>query len=183
MAKIIHKPNPELKNFDVTIEALGKVSTKVGWFESAKYPDGTPVAYVATIQEFGYPAGRIPPRPFFRLTIATEVPAWRELIAKAARGVVRGKRTPYQAMELLGLQAAGDVRKTISKIVTPPLSLLTLQARKYRKEGGKVTGKTLGELNRQRDAGPPDISGVSTKPLVDTRVMLPTLTHITEQKQ
>lgn len=33
-------------------ELDGKVA-KAGWFESSKYEDGTPVAYVASIQEFG----------------------------------------------------------------------------------------------------------------------------------
>ena len=35
--------------------ALGidTLQVKVGWFEGAKYPDGTSVAYIATIHEFG----------------------------------------------------------------------------------------------------------------------------------
>jgi hypothetical protein len=186
------------------IKDLQRTTSRVGWFESAKYEDGTPVAYVATIQEFGYAAGGIPPRPFFRPTITEQQGAWRTLIGQAVKGMIAGNRTAYQTMELLGLQGAGDVRKTISKITAPPLSLLTLMARKARLEYGKaakkdhnkslrygpqrpiagfkMTGRKLGELSKQMDKGPPDVSGVSQKPLVDTRVLINTLTHVTEVK-
>ena len=42
----------------------------VGFFATAKYPDGTPVAAVAAFQEFGVPDNNIPERPFFRNSIA-----------------------------------------------------------------------------------------------------------------
>lgn len=44
-------------------DELNKKQLKIGFFEHSKYPDGTPIAYVAAIQELGY--GPIPPRPFF----------------------------------------------------------------------------------------------------------------------
>ncbi|MDL2105264.1 hypothetical protein QQJ69_19235, partial [Proteus mirabilis] len=47
---------------------LARKRLSVGFFEHSKYPDGTPIAYVASIQELGYPAGGIPPRPFLRPT-------------------------------------------------------------------------------------------------------------------
>ena len=43
---------------------------RVGFFSTAKYDDGTSVANVAGIQEFGAPAVGIPERPFFRQSIA-----------------------------------------------------------------------------------------------------------------
>lgn len=186
------------------LRALDRTSSRVGWFESSKYPDGTPVAYIGTIQEFGYAAGGIPPRPFFRPTITVQQIVWRGLALQAATGMIKGNRTAFQVFELLGLQAEGDVRKTISQITTPPLSLLTLMARKARHEHGKaskkeynkalkygpqrpmvgfkMTGKMLGQLARQQNAGPPDVSGVSNKPLVDTRILINTLTSVTEVK-
>lgn len=156
MATVKHVPSPEGARFALAIKELAHLQTKVGWFESNKYPDGTPVAYVASIQEFGYAAGNIPPRAFFRPTIDAQQGAWRELIGKAVRGIPKGTRTAFQCMDLLGLQAAGDVRKAISEITTPALKQSTLAARKRR-------------------------GNSSTKPLVDTRVLLPTLTHVTEQ--
>src|SRR5207253_956193 len=38
---------------------------KVGFLENARYPDGTPVAMIGLIQNFGAPGAGIPPRPFF----------------------------------------------------------------------------------------------------------------------
>lgn len=182
MGKLRHTAGPQVAHLRTALKELTGVETRVGYFSSNKYEDGTPVAYVASIQEFGH--GPIPPRPFFRPTIAAQSPAWRELIARGSKGVVNGTRTAYQLMDMIGLQAAGDIRKTISEIQAPPLSVLTLLARKHRMGGGKITGgKQLGELSEKgRQHGPPDVSGVSTKPLVDTRILLPTLTHITSQK-
>lgn len=200
---VVRKPG-DMQRVKQAIKDLERTSTRVGWFESAKYPEGTPVAYVATIQEFGYAAGGIPPRPFFRPTILAQQGAWKLLMGQAVKGMIAGNRTAYQVMELMGLQGAGDVRKTISTITSPPLSLLTLMARKARLEYGKtakkeynkslsygpqrpmagfkMSGRKLGELSKQLDKGPPDVSGVSNKPLVDTRVLINTLTHVTEVK-
>lgn len=194
----------ERGRIEQALKDIQRTQSRVGWFESAKYEDGTPVAYVATIQEFGYPAGGIPPRATFRPTIIEQQQAWRTLIGQAVRGMIDGKRSAYQVMELLGLQAAGDVRKAISQLTAPPLALLTLMARKARADhnktakkkynqslkygpqkpiaGFKMSGKMLGQLSKQMDKGPPDVSGVSQKPLVDTRVLINTLTHVTEVK-
>lgn len=204
MAVQIVRKGGERERIKKMLQEIERTQTRVGWFESAKYPDGTPVAYVATIQEFGYAAGGIPPRPFLRRTTDEQQPAWKSLMGMAVKGMIAGNRTPYQTMELLGLQAAGDVRKTISKITAPPLSILTLMARKDRLEHGKaqakerrkamkfgpqqpptayrMSGGKLGELSKKLNAGPPDISGVSQKPLVDTRVLINTITHVTETK-
>jgi hypothetical protein len=44
---------------------------QVGFMENADpYPDGTPVALVAAVQEFGSPSNGIPPRPFMRPAVA-----------------------------------------------------------------------------------------------------------------
>ena len=148
-------PSPVRERITLAAQELAGLQTKVGYFESNKYPDGTPVAYVAAIQEFGYAEGGIPPRPFFRPTIIRESNNWRALVAAGVRGIPTGKRTARQVMEALGSQAAGDTRKTISEITTPPLKQSTLDARQSR-------------------------GNSSTKPLVDTRVLLPTLTHVVE---
>ena len=44
----------------------GVKSVDVGIFSGAKYPDGTPVALVATVNEFGSEDGKIPERPAIR---------------------------------------------------------------------------------------------------------------------
>lgn len=42
----------------------------VGFFKTARYPDGTPVAAVAAWNQFGVPSQNIPERPFFTNAIA-----------------------------------------------------------------------------------------------------------------
>lgn len=156
MADVKHTPSPEAARFAVALKELNGLQTKVGWFESAKYPDGTPVAYVAAIQEFGYPEGGIPPRPFFRPTIEAKQAEWAAAVAVMAKRIAAGRMTAFQAIDALGGAAAGDVRKTISEVVAPELDKRTIAARKRRGNN-------------------------SEKPLVDTRILLPTLTHVTEQ--
>ena len=62
-------------------EEARRKQVKVGFFSTAKYDDGTPVAANAAIQEFGLGAS-IPERPFFRQSIAI---IEQELPAKLAK--------------------------------------------------------------------------------------------------
>lgn len=155
---------------------------KVGWFPSAKYEDGTPVAQVAMIQEFGAPAARIPPRPFFRPTIDEKKAEWVDSVAKGARAVAAGRMSAYQVLEAVGQKAAGDVRYTISRVDSPPLSPVTLLLRKWRREGKKITGKTVGQAAAAVAAGA-DVSGVPSQPLNDTGLMLATLTSVVGREE
>lgn len=132
------------------IRDLSQKQARIGFFEYSKYEDGTPAAYVATIQELGYPGGNIPPRPFFRPTIAEQRNAWRMTLAKGAKAVMNGRLTVQMMLEQFGMMAAGDVKKTIAAVTQPALKQSTLDARQRRKK----------------------TPGVSTKPLVDTGFML-----------
>lgn len=156
---------PAGKNLEIALKNLqGKVG-KVGWFEKSRYDDkaNTPVAYVAAIQEYGYPAGNIPARPFMRPTIAKYENEWRKLAESGSRAVLNGKATIGDVMEGIGLSAAGQIRKTISLIVTPPLSPKTIYARLHRKSDKKTVG-------------------LLTKPLIDTGVLYGTLTNTVENE-
>lgn len=157
MAKVTRTPGPGAQQLQALLDGLGNVRGKTGWFESAKYPDGTPVAYVAAIQEFG--AGKIPPRPFMRPTVAEQQAAWRESLDKGARSILSGDRTLLQVVELLTLKAAGDIAKTISEVYNPPLAEATIRARAGRNAKGMA----------------------STKPLVDTGIMINSVTGIAEE--
>ncbi len=163
-----------------SLKAMDGLEGKVGWFAGSAYPDGTSVAYVAAIQELGSPARKIPPRSFMRSTALEKNKAWQNKASEISAAILAKKITPQQGMELLCLQAEGDIAETISKIQSPPLSEITLGARKYRQMGKKVTGATIGEIARKLKDGTLDISGVSTKPLVDSAVMVNSLTHTVE---
>lgn len=125
---------------------------RVGWFETARYQDGTPVAYVAAIQEFGH--GTIPPRPFMRPTIAQQRQAWRDTLRKGAKQVLAERLTFGQMLTAFGLAAAGQVAESIKAVTAPPLSPRTLAARQAKKK----------------------TPGVSAKPLIDTALMFQSVT-------
>lgn len=143
-------------------ELEGKVA-KAGWFESAVYPTGTPVATVAAVHEFGAPAKNIPPRPFMRPTIARESNNWKALMASGAKAIIRGNATIDQVLNAVGAKAAGDVAKTIASITAPPLKAATIAAR-ARKRKDKTITATL------------------RKPLVDTALMINSVTHLVEDE-
>lgn len=122
---------------------LDSKQLKVGFIDGATYPDGTPVAMVAAINEYGRPENNQPPRTFFRNAIAEHESEWTDAIA-------RGIRAGYpvdQVLEVVGAQIQGDVQESIAQIITPPLAASTIAARKSKGNN-------------------------STKPLVDTKVMI-----------
>ena len=135
-------------------DQIKKSKIEVGFFESAKYPDGTPVAYVAAIQEFGYPAGNIPSRPFFRNAISKN-DGWKQLATKAISAVVEGRMELNQALNQMGLKMAADVKDSITDGSYEALKQSTLDARQSRKR----------------------TQGVASKPLIDTAQMLQSVTY------
>lgn len=150
MATVTRKPGPDRDAIEKAVRDLKRKRLRVGFFDTAKYPNGTPVAYVAAIQEFGYPNGGIPPRPFMRPTVAQQQSAWRDSLRKGARATLNGRITTQQMFAQFGLAAAGDISKTISLITTPALDPSTIASRKSRRKS----------------------PGVSEKPLVDTGILI-----------
>ena len=155
------------------IEGLDGAQGRVGWFASAVYEGGQPVAGIAHVQEFGSPKHNIPPRSFMRSTASEKANDWRHTAEQVSRAAAQGKIAPEKVMEAVALAAEGHVRETITKITAPALKQATIDARKRRlADGGKsVTGKKGG-------AG---VAGI-TKPLVDTGILLNSLTSETEKK-
>lgn len=171
------------------VDEIGKKKVSVGFFDSSKYPDGTPVAYVAAIQEFGYKS--IPPRPFLRPTLAEQRAAWTQTLTRGYKAVLNEKITLENMLNQFGAQAAGQVKIAISKVQSPPLSLSTLLLRKRRKDPDfKAGGKSVGQAVRDANMSGPrpkgdksmDISGVSTKPLVDTGYLISQVQHSVQNK-
>ncbi len=92
MAKVTSQGG--LERLATTIDQLPKKRAAVGFFDTAVYPDGTPVAYVAAIQEFGVID---PPRSFMRSTISEQREAWQNTLAQGARRVLADKLTVNQS--------------------------------------------------------------------------------------
>lgn len=148
--KVKQVPGPGRKFLEQAIKDFQRKQARVGFFEHSKYPDGTPAAYVATIQEFGYPEGGIPARPFFRPTLEEKREYFRNALLKGSKAVLAGKMTVAHMLEVFGGNAAGQIKIAISKVTEPPLSDATIASRQSRRKS----------------------PGVSTKPLVDTGYMI-----------
>jgi hypothetical protein len=142
------------------VSALNDATGRVGWFESARYEDGTSVALVAVVQEYGSTKRKIPPRPFMRTTQQENAQQWKEDARQLASAVAAGHMPPDALMEGLTQKAEGAIRQTISKVLSPPLSERTIAARARRHSKGKA----------------------SAKPLVDTGYLLNTLTSQVKKK-
>ena len=67
MGKSSVKGGKRLRQFFREAKTGGVKTIQVGIFADSKYPDGTPTALVAAVNEYG--SGRIPERPAFRLGI------------------------------------------------------------------------------------------------------------------
>jgi len=158
------KDGPGKKILDRILKEVGNKVAKVGWFSSARYENGTPVAYVATIHEYGSTQKNIPPRPILRPTISKKQGDWRTLAEQLGESIIKGNESVDGALNKIGLKAAGDIRQTITEITTPALEESTIKAR-LRKRKDK---KTMGFLS---------------KPLIDTGIMLNTVTHVVEDEE
>ena len=169
----------KLHDLKKRMKSLEEYSAQAGWFESARYDDGVPVAQVAIYNEYG--TSRIPPRPFMRPTAESQKGEWARATGKVVSQVLRGKMSAEQGMTLVAQKAAGDIRQTITQVFEPELSPVTVLLRQWRKEGKDITGKTVGDAARAV-AGGQRGEGVTTKPLIDTGHMLATCTGIAVKK-
>ena len=121
------------------VEALNRMAAKVkepavlrvGFLEGARYPDGTPVAMIAAIQDFGAPSRGIPPRPFFRNMIADKSPEWPNAIATLLKhNDFDAKKTLMQTGEAI----AGQLRESITTFVGAPLKPATIRRKGSEKQ-------------------------------------------------
>jgi hypothetical protein len=122
---------PGAKILANALRELDAQSLKVGWFKTAKYPDGTFVAYIASIMEFGYAPKNIPPRLGMRQLCVTKEKEWAAIAERAAKAVFAGA-TSSDMMEVIGGKVAGDLQKRISDVQDPPLAESTLKNRASR---------------------------------------------------
>ena len=148
---------------------------QIGWPEGKQYPDGTPVAYIAAIQNFGVPERGLPPRPILKPTVDQNKDRWGKLSEKLVRDVANGNLDAVDALDTLGRVAAMDMQVAIAQINEPALSPVTVLLRKWRKAGRTITGKTVGEaVQAIADGVDP---GSDNKPLNDTGYLIASVTH------
>lgn len=168
--RVVRKPGKR----EVLKQVAAQLSTtqgRIGWFESAKYGGGQPVAGVAAVHEFGSPERKIPPRLGMRATAAEKQGEWRKTAEHISRAAFQGAATAEQVVEAVTMAAEGHVRETIAKVTSPALKESTVAARKRRlAKGSKVGGK-----------GGAGVAGIE-KPLVASGLLLDTLSSETVKK-
>lgn len=152
---VTRTPGPDAAKLKRLMMDAERLSVRVGWAEAARYQDGTPVAVAAANNEFGDAGRGIPPRPFMRPTAAAEGPQWRALAERGFRSAAQSGRPIRDVYDILGHKVSGDIAKAIAQVMDPPLAPATVAARAAR--------------TATKQAG--------SKPLVDTGVMLNSLTH------
>lgn len=158
----------KIKALQQTAKALNHSQSKVGWFASAQYEGGQPVAGIAAVQEFGSPSKGIPPRLGMRATATEKRQEWAKTVEAVSRAAAQGKIAPGKVMEAVAMAAGGHVAATITKVTSPALKDATVAARKRRLADG---GKSL-----KGAKGAAGVAGIA-KPLVDSGILLNTLSY------
>ena len=94
----------------------GVSGVKVGFFSTARYEDGTPVAAVAAWNEFG--TVTIPERPFFRNALAES----ERSVGRILKGGLDTKKmvVDERLAGRVGAYVAGQVMESISALKEPP---------------------------------------------------------------
>lgn len=143
---------------------------QIGIPQGPQYEDGTSVAYVAAIQEFGAPAVSIPARSFFRPTIAEKKAEWVGVMKQMVPKVGDGSASAFDVLDTVGRVAVADIQTTIAGVNAPALSPITVLLRKWKKDGRTITGKTVGEAAAAIAAGVDP--GDDDKPLNATGLLI-----------
>lgn len=121
---------------------------EIGWFPAEKYEDGTSVAQVAAIHEYGAPAANIPARPMLGPIADQHRSEYQRIAAENIQRFVIDREDEVEAaLEAFGIKVEGDVKKHITDGNFAPLKQATI-----------------------------DRKG-SSKPLIDSATMRDTVSH------
>lgn len=103
---------------------------RVGFLEKARYPNGTPIALIAAIQDGGAPRAGIPPRPFFRNMVANKQSTWSPILAQALKN---SDFDIEKAFKVLGEVMVGQLKSSIDETNSPPLKPATIKRKGFAK--------------------------------------------------
>lgn len=105
-------------------------TVKVGFLAGATYPNGTPVAMIAAIQNWGAPRAGIPPRPFFSNMIAAKSPEWGPATGAL---LVANDYDAAKTLAQVGEAVSGQLRQSIIDTNAPPLAASTVARKGFDK--------------------------------------------------
>ena len=129
-------------DFPAVQKQLAGIRTEVGYLPGKEYPDGTPVAYIAAIHEYGSPSNGIPPRPTLHPSLDQARGKLSNILIGGIRSAIGGGSVDA-AFEAVGLAAQGIVRGAIADLKSPALSDATVKRRASRHHAGKASNKPL----------------------------------------
>lgn len=164
----------EIKGGDKLERALAEIAKRlgnkpttvsVGFLAGATEANGTPVATIAAIQNYGAPSRGIPPRPFFTNMVATKSGEWADGLAQA---LVSTDNDAPAALALMGEGISGQLREAIIATSSPPNSPVTNLLKQRFPTGGQTFDDVL-KARRDVAAGATAPAG---KPLVQSGGML-----------
>lgn len=141
----------ERKLAEIAAKAGKAATLQVGFLKGATYPDGTPVAAVAFINEYGRMVRSKDgdyyqmPRPYFRTMIAAKAPKWGKSLGNLA---VLHDYDIVKILQLMGEGITAQLQASIRNLVNPPLAPSTIKEKGF------------------------------SKPLIDTAVMLNSVAYI-----
>ena len=118
---------------------------KSGFLRSATYPDGTPVAMVAAINNWGAPGAGVPPRPFFSQVIADKGSTWGVALVKNLKAANYDSEV---ALERMGEGIDGQIRQSIKDFDSVPLKPATIARKGFDKQLVD-TGVMLGSVDHE----------------------------------
>lgn len=112
-----------LKDFK---KKLGVKAPKVtaGFYQGALYDDGTPIAQVAFINEFG--GDNIPPRPFMRRTLKENQKKWKKIVGEK----IEDNFDIVASAKYVANIIKGDIQEMITELKTPPNAPSTIAKKK-----------------------------------------------------
>jgi ABC-type transport system substrate-binding protein len=170
------------QHLDNVLKAIAKKlkgggTVRIGFLEDATYPDGTSVAMVAAIQEYGAPARGIPPRPFFRNMIRTNAADWPRRVQQTLEA------NDYDAEKTLAMMGEGIARQLRQSIIdtnAPALSNVTLLLRERFPDGDYEATDVWQAFSDSAAGIVSSLSGSGAKPLVWTGHMLASVDYEVE---
>ena len=86
---------------------------RVGYFPDAVYPDGTNVAAVAAMLEYGTPSGGIPPHAFIRKALPEQLRAIRETFIRERADTDSG--VSHKLARVMGQKTAGILSDAVRR--------------------------------------------------------------------
>lgn len=93
------------------------------------YPDGTQVALVAAVQQYGSDSNGIPARPFLTEGVKDATRVTSPIIERLAPKIAQGKIRPEQILEHCGQPAVGAVQERLTDGPWTPNAPATVEAK------------------------------------------------------